>query len=77
MRRQILAAAAAVSLMSVGSAAVAQSAAALSVAAQARAGADTGEASDLRGGFIIPTLIVLAIIGGIYLLTKDGDPASP
>lgn len=77
MRRPVMAAIAAVSLMSVSSAAVAQSAAPLSLAPVFRAGPESREASDLRGGFIIPTLIVLAIIGGIYLLTKDGDPESP
>jgi hypothetical protein len=77
MHRGLLAAAVAVSMVTVSSAAVAQSAAPLTLAGAVRAGPDGRDASDLRGGFIIPTLIVLAIIGGIYLLTKDGDPASP
>lgn len=77
MRRGLLAAAVAVSMVTVSTAAVAQSAAPLSLAGALRAGADSQDESDLRGGFIIPTLIVLAIIGGIYLLTKDGDPQSP
>jgi hypothetical protein len=77
MRGRLLAVAAAVSMISLGSSALAQSAAPLSLANVERAGADTEEASFIRGGFIIPTLIVLAIIGGVYLITKDGDPESP
>lgn len=77
MRKSVLAAAAAISMLTAGSAAVAQSAAPLSVAGFTRAGADLEEPSDIRGGFIIPTLAVLAIIAIIYVVTKDGDPASP
>ena len=55
----------------------ATSAAPLSVAA--RSGADfSGEASDLRGGFIIPLVAVVAIILGILAATSGGDrPHSP
>ena len=78
MRGRLLAVAAAISMVSLGSGALAQSAAPLSLAnAPVRAGADLDEASFYRGGIIIPTLIVLAIAGGIYLLTKGGDPESP
>jgi hypothetical protein len=77
MCKSILAAVAAVSMIGASSAALAQSAAPLSVAAQVRTGAGTEDASDYRGGIIIPTLVVLAIIAAIYLVTKDGDPASP
>ena len=77
MRGKMLAVAAAVSMIGMTGGALAQSAAPLSLAPAARAGADVEDVSFLRGGFIIPTLIVLAIIGGVYLLTKDGDPASP
>ncbi len=53
------------------------SAASLSVAA--RSGADmSDEASDLRGGFIIPLVAVVAIILGILAATGGGDrPSSP
>ena len=53
------------------------SAAALSVAA--RSGAEvSGEASDLRGGFIIPLVAVVAIILGILAATGGSDrPHSP
>ena len=55
---------------------LAQSAAPLSVAA--RTGATIEDASDLRGGFIIPAIAVVAIILGILALTSGGDrPHSP
>lgn len=55
---------------------LAQSAAPLSVAA--RTGATTEDSSDLRGGFIIPAIAVVAIILGILALTGGSDrPHSP
>jgi hypothetical protein len=53
------------------------SAAPLSVAA--RSGADTGEASELRGGFIIPAIAVVAIILGILAAVGSSNdrPHSP
>ena len=53
------------------------SAAPLSVAA--RSGAQvSGEASDLRGGFIIPLVAVVAIILGVLAATNGSDrPHSP
>jgi len=81
MRKSVLAVVAAVSMISVSSGALAQSAAPLSVAANGpanvRAGADTTDASNYRGGFILPALVVLAIIAAIYVLTKDDGPSSP
>jgi hypothetical protein len=77
MRKSMLAVAAAVSMIGAGSGAPARSAAPLSLAAHVRAGADVDEASDYRGGIIIPALVVIAIGVLIYVLTKDGDPASP
>jgi uncharacterized membrane protein len=78
MRRHLLAAVAAVSMISGSSAALAQSAAApLSLDPAYRAAAALDEPNDYRGGIIIPALIIIAIVGGIYLLTKDGSPASP
>jgi sugar phosphate permease len=77
MRKSVLAAAAAVSMIGVSSGALAQSAAPLSVAANVRAGADMEEASDYRGGVIIPGLIVLVIGVLVYVLTKSDEPTSP
>jgi hypothetical protein len=78
MRRPILAAIAAVSMLGAsGSAAIAQSATPLSLASQVQSDAGTNDASDLRGGFILPVLAVLAIIGAIILLTDDNGPSSP
>ena len=77
MRRPLLAALAALSMTAAGTPALAQSAAPLSVAAHARAGAGLQESNDIRGGFIIPTLAVIAIIALIYVLTKNDDPQSP
>lgn len=55
---------------------LAQSAASLSVAA--RSGAETSDENQLRGGFIIPAIAVVAIILGILALTGGGDrPHSP
>lgn len=45
----------------------------------ARAGATLEDANELRGGWIIPLLAVLAIIGGILAATSSGSnrPTSP
>jgi hypothetical protein len=55
----------------------APSAAPLSVAA--RSGATTGDASEFRGGFIIPLVAVVAIILGILAATggHNDHPHSP
>jgi hypothetical protein len=55
----------------------AQSAASLSVAA--RSGASLDDSSELRGGYIIPVVAVIAIILGILALTSSGgnNPTSP
>jgi hypothetical protein len=69
--------AAALALSMASTPVLAQSAAPLSVAA--RAGATTDDANDLRGGFIIPLIAVVAIILGILAATGGGDdrPHSP
>lgn len=78
MRRPVLAAVAALSMIGGSSAALAQSAAPLSVAAHLQASVgDNDEANAYRGGIIIPTIVVLGIIALVYALTKGGDPASP
>jgi hypothetical protein len=55
----------------------ASSAAPLSVAA--RSGATTSDANEMRGGFIIPVIAVVAIILGILAATNGGGdrPHSP
>lgn len=54
----------------------APSAAPLSVAE--RSGAETQDASELRGGFIIPLLAIAAIIAGLLVaFNGDDEPHSP
>jgi hypothetical protein len=77
MRKSVLAAVAAISMISMSSNALAQSAAPLSLASLARTGADMDEASNYRGGIIIPSLIVLGLGALLYVLLKDDKPASP
>ena len=77
MRGRLLAVAAAISMISLSGGALAQSAAPLSLSGQVRTGAALDDANNIRGGFIIPTLVLIAIIGAIYLVTKNGDPESP
>ena len=70
-----LAALVALSMMTASGAAVAQSAAPLSLA-QAPAvssGAELEDASDIRGGFILPLVAIVAIIAAVVLLTGGGD----
>lgn len=39
---------------------------------------ETVEGEQIRGGFLLPLAIIIAIILGVILLTKnDEDPASP
>jgi hypothetical protein len=79
MRKSVLAAVAAVSMIGVsGGALAAPSAAPLSVAsANVRAGADMEDANDYRGGYIIPGLILVVIGVLVYVLTKNDEPTSP
>jgi hypothetical protein len=73
-----LAALAALSMMTASTTAVAQSAASLSLseAPVARAGAQLEDANDIRGGFIIPLVVITALIVGVILLTGGGDDES-
>ena len=84
MRRPLLAAVAALSMIGMSTGAVAQSAAPLSVsaaplslAAPMSAHADLQQANDIRGGFILPTLAIIVIGVLIYVLTKNDSPSSP
>lgn len=79
MSSKKLAALAALSLMTASSAAVAQSAASLSLAQApvARAGAQLEDANDIRGGFILPLIAIVAIVVAVILLTGGGSEAEP
>lgn len=47
-------------------------------AAEIAPAAETVEGEQIRGGFILPLAIIIAIIIGVLLLTKDDeDPVSP
>ena len=77
MRKSMLAAVAALSMMTASGGAMAQSAASLSLASHLPADAGTSEANEMRGGFIIPAVVILALAALVYVLTKDGDSTSP
>ena len=67
----IIAATAAVALMTAPTVAVAQS------AEVAPASESIDEGSELRGGFIIPLIAIVAIILGILAATNDDDDNLP
>ncbi len=58
---------------------LAQTASASSLSVAARAGESTESASELRGGFVIPLIAVVAVILGILAATSGGSepPRSP
>lgn len=57
---------------------LAQSASALSVAAISRAGPHIGDASLLDDdGYILPGLVIVAILAAAILYTSNKDPSSP
>ena len=59
-----------------GTPVLAQPASSLAVAE--RSGASTSDESELRGGFLIPLVAVIAIILGLLAAFSDGDdPSSP
>lgn len=81
MRRKIVALIAASAFAAGPVAAQAQSAAPLSIAAAARAGAETRDANEYRGGVILPTLAIVAIIALLAATNTfpfgGGDAESP
>ncbi len=79
LKKASVAAAIAVSMVSTPVLAQTAQASAAPLSVAARSGADiSGEASDLRGGFIIPLVAVVAIILGILAATGGSDrPHSP
>jgi len=72
----IIAATASVALMVTPAVAAAQSARAAPTAV-APAGETVDEGSELRGGFIIPLIAIIAIILGILAATHDNDEDLP
>ena len=71
--KKVVTAACAVALMAAPTVAAAQTAAPVEPASE------TVEGSELRGGFIIPLIAIIAIILGILAATSGGDdpPSSP
>lgn len=72
----IIAAAASVALMATPAMAAAS---ASSQAAQASVQAETVEGMEMRGGFVVPILAIIAVILGLWALLDDGKdrPVSP
>lgn len=80
MRRKIIALIAASAFAAGPVAAQAQTAAPLSIAAAARAGAETRDSNEIRGGIILPTLAIAAIIALLALTNTwpfNNKPSSP
>ena len=80
MRRKIVALIAACAFAAGPVAAQAQTAAPLSLASVARAGAETRDANEIRGGIILPTLAIVAILAALALTKTfpfNDDPSSP
>lgn len=79
LKKASVAAALAVSMVSTPVLAQTAQASAAPLSVAARSGADiSGEASDMRGGFIIPLVAIVAIILGVLAATGGSDrPSSP
>ena len=80
MRNKLITLFAAAALASGPVAAQAQSAAPLSVVTAARAGAQTDDANEIRGGIILPALAIIAVIAVLALTDTwpfDDGPSSP
>ncbi len=77
-RLAVLAAASLIASPAIAQSSAAKLSVANSVPASARSGADLENANELRGGFIIPLIAVVAIILGILAATGGGNgPSSP
>ena len=72
-----IAATASVALMVTPAVAAAQSSAQAATTEVAPAGETITEGSELRGGFIIPLIAIIAIILGILAATNDNDDDLP
>jgi hypothetical protein len=80
MRKKIIALIAATALAAGPATAQAVSASSLSLAATVRAGAETDDANEIRGGIILPTLAIIAVIALLALTDTwpfDDGPSSP
>lgn len=57
----------------------ATTASSVATAQSARAGATASDANELNGGWLIPLLAILAVIGGVIALANNGNdrPTSP
>ncbi len=78
MIKKLMTGAAALSLVAVPVAAQAATAAKLSLSQDVRAGKTVDGAQQVRGGFIIPLIALIAIILGIIAVAdSDDSPRSP
>lgn len=76
--KKLMTGAAALSLVAVPVAAQAASATKLSLSQDVRAGKATKSTEEMRGGFIIPLIAVIAVILGIIAIAdSDDSPRSP
>jgi Spy/CpxP family protein refolding chaperone len=66
--KKLIAAAAAAALVVSPTMAAAQSA-----PVEVAPAAEQAEGDQIRGGFILPLLVIVAAVIAVYLLTKDGD----
>ncbi|HEX8580602.1 MAG TPA: hypothetical protein VF655_13540 [Allosphingosinicella sp.] len=66
--KKLIAAAAAAALVVSPTVAAAQSA-----PVEVAPAAEQAEGDQIRGGFILPLLVIVAAVIAVYLLTKDGD----
>ena len=73
----IIAATASVALMATPTMAAAQSAAQAAASAEVAPATETVDGEQLRGGFIIPLIAIVAIILGILAATNDNDDDLP
>ena len=73
----IIAATASVALMATPTMAAAQSSAQAAATAEVAPATETVDGEQLRGGFIIPLIAIVAIILGILAATHDNDDDLP
>ena len=75
--KSVIAALSAIALTAAPTAVSAQTAAPPAAATEVHPGSETVEGNEIRGGYLLPLAIIIAIIIGVLLLTKDDeDPIS-